>query len=288
MTNNSSIAHIADTALWVATYRALESERPDALFRDNLAGVLAGQRGKNIAATMPYPKIMAWALVVRTVAIDELIKKAIALGIDTVINLGAGLDTRPYRMELPSDLRWIEVDFPHMISYKTGMLVHERPVCRLEHIAADLSDRPNRQALFRRLGSESHKALIITEGVIAYLSGSDSELLSRDLLAVPTFQYWIQDYYQGGTKRWAPRKMRKRLKESPFRFEVSEWLSFFEKHGWTILENRFASEEAERIKRPFPITFPWGLLVLALPKRTRERWRRSSGYVMYQKSISVT
>jgi hypothetical protein len=52
----SSISHVADTALWVATYRALESERPDALFHDRMAGVLAGERGKNIAAGMPYPR----------------------------------------------------------------------------------------------------------------------------------------------------------------------------------------------------------------------------------------
>ena len=88
MADDSAITHVADTALWVATYRALESERSDALFHDKLAGLLAGERGRSIAATMPYPRIMAWALVVRTVAIDELIRDAINLGIDTVVNLG--------------------------------------------------------------------------------------------------------------------------------------------------------------------------------------------------------
>src|SRR6185295_16157747 len=147
----------------------------------------------------------------------------------------------------------IEVDFPQMISYKAGKLANERPVCRLEQIAADLSDRIGRQVMFRRLGSEVRKALIITEGVIAYLSGSDAELLSKDLLAVPTFHYWIQDYYQGGSKRWSPRKMRKRLRDTPFRFNEVDWLAFFEKHGWTIFENRLAADEADRVKRPFPI-----------------------------------
>ena len=236
---------------------------------------------------MPYPKVMAWALVVRTVAIDELIKDAINLGIDTVVNLGAGLDTRPYRMELPSDLRWIELDFPHLIAYKTEKLAKERPVCQLESIAVDLSDIPARQEIFRRIGEEARKALILTEGVIAYLSGSDSALLSQDLFAVPSFRFWIQDYYQGGTKRWSPPKMRRRLKESPFRFEVQEWLEFFKAQGWTILENRLASEEAERIKRPFPFLFPWSLIMFALPKRIQEKWRRSSGYVMYQKPILI-
>src|SRR5262252_5973616 len=107
---SSSITHVADTALWVATYRALESQRPDALFRDPLSDMLAGERGRNIAASMPYPKFMAWALAIRTVAIDEMIVRALSLGVDTVLNLGAGLDTRPYRMNLPASLRWIEID----------------------------------------------------------------------------------------------------------------------------------------------------------------------------------
>jgi methyltransferase (TIGR00027 family) len=280
---SSAITHVADTALWVATYRALESQRPNALFRDPLADLLAGDRGRKIAASMPYPKIMAWALVIRTVAIDALIARALALGVDTVINLGAGLDTRPYRMDLPATLRWVEVDFPQMIAYKSEKLESQQPVCRLERIAADLSDISFRRSIFQRIGSETKRVLIITEGVLAYLTSADAGELSRDLFAVPSFQYWIQDYYMGGTKRWAPRRMRERLKESPFKFEEPEWLSFFERHGWTILENRVAADEAQRLKRRFPAPFLWTLMMLFVPAKVREKWRNSSGYVMYAK-----
>src|SRR5688572_32986248 len=98
MNTNAAITHVADTALWVATYRAIESRRPDALFHDPLAEILAGERGRSIAAKMPYPKAMAWTLAMRTAAIDQLIDRAVFLGVDAVLNLGAGLDTRPYRM----------------------------------------------------------------------------------------------------------------------------------------------------------------------------------------------
>jgi methyltransferase (TIGR00027 family) len=114
----SSIRDVSDTALWVAVYRAQESARPDPLFQDPLATVLAGERGKQIADAMPYPRIMNWFLVIRTVALDRLIQAAIEQGADTLINLGTGLDTRPYRMKLPPNLRWVEVDFPHIIDYK--------------------------------------------------------------------------------------------------------------------------------------------------------------------------
>src|SRR4030095_11149477 len=48
MTDEGGLRNISDTAHWVAFYRALESERPDALFRDPFARRLAGERGARI------------------------------------------------------------------------------------------------------------------------------------------------------------------------------------------------------------------------------------------------
>lgn len=41
-----AIENISDTARWVAVYRAMETARPDAIFRDPFADRLAGQRGR--------------------------------------------------------------------------------------------------------------------------------------------------------------------------------------------------------------------------------------------------
>jgi methyltransferase (TIGR00027 family) len=283
MSGDSSINNVADTALWVATYRADESERPDALFHDRLAGMLAGDRGRRIAASMPYPAMMAWLLAVRTVAIDRLVLQAISLGVDTVVNLGAGLDTRPYRMELPSMLRWIEVDFPNIVTYKNEKLAAEKPVCRLERVAADLSDIPLRRRLFQQIGSESQSALIITEGVVIYLSSDDAAELSQDLFAVPSFHFWIQDYRQYATKQRIPNSMKRLFKDSPFRFDKDDWLSFFVGHGWKIGEQVLAYHESLRVKRPFPAIFPWSYLMRIAPKKLQEKWRNASGYVLYRK-----
>src|SRR4051794_2006583 len=110
----SGIADVSDTALWVATYRAEETERPDALFRDPLARRLAGEKGRKIAQRMEGSRYTAWSVVIRTCIIDAYIQELLREGIDTVLNLGAGLDTRPYRLDLPSTLRWVEADYPHM------------------------------------------------------------------------------------------------------------------------------------------------------------------------------
>jgi methyltransferase (TIGR00027 family) len=248
-----------------------------------MAARLAGERGKSIAAAMPYPKIMNWILVIRTVAIDRLVLRAIELGIDTVLNLGTGLDTRPYRMKLPSALRWVEVDFPHIIDYKKEILGPEQPVCRLERIGVDLSNTADRRALLHRIGAESKKVLVITEGVIPYLSSEDAAALSEDLFAIPSIQYWIQDYRQGGIRQWTPRRMKNVLKDAPFKFDQVDWLNFFTKQGWKIGENILAWNESERVRRPFPFMFPWSLIGLVLPPKAKKRFREASGFVMYAK-----
>jgi O-methyltransferase involved in polyketide biosynthesis len=51
------IENVSDTAFWVAHHRGLEGERADALFRDPLAKVLAGERGRQIAESMPQPQM---------------------------------------------------------------------------------------------------------------------------------------------------------------------------------------------------------------------------------------
>src|SRR2546427_542242 len=99
----------------------MESERPDALFRDPYARKLAGERGERIIASMRRGRAWAWPMIVRTAVLDELILRTIEReGVDTVLNLAAGLDTRPYRLPLPSSLRWVEADFPDVIAYKRG------------------------------------------------------------------------------------------------------------------------------------------------------------------------
>ena len=65
-----------------------------------------------------------------------------------VVNLAAGLDARPYRMALPPNLDWIEVDLPDLVDYKERILAGETPACRLERVRLDLADVAARRKLF--------------------------------------------------------------------------------------------------------------------------------------------
>src|SRR4029079_10340009 len=164
------IENVSDTAFWVAHHRGLEGERADALFSDPLATVLAGERGRRIAESMPQPQMTTWALVIRTCIIDDFIREALAKGADTILNLGAGLDTRPYRMDLPPSLAGIEVDYPAVIAFKEERLAQEKPRCSLERIKLDLADVEARRRMLAGLGARGSKLLVLTEGVVPYLT----------------------------------------------------------------------------------------------------------------------
>src|ERR1700722_13811026 len=102
MASTGHISHVSDIARWTAQHRATESARPDALLRDPLAELLAGEHGRAISTRAPRISRNGWWLVARTKVIDDAIAQAIADGCDRVLNLAAGLDTRPYRLNLPS------------------------------------------------------------------------------------------------------------------------------------------------------------------------------------------
>src|SRR5215469_70304 len=182
MAEESAVRNVSDTALWVAVYRAQESERKDALFYDPYARQLAGERGAEIEREIGMP---GWPIVVRTQVLDEQILKAVEQdGFDTVLNLAAGLDTRPYRLALPTKLRWVEVDLPAMIEYKREALKDAKCFCRLERHALDLADGQARRALFAKLGAAANKVLVITEGLLIYLDEAEVKSLAADLKQV--------------------------------------------------------------------------------------------------------
>jgi methyltransferase (TIGR00027 family) len=192
---NQVIQNVSDTAFLVAGLRGMETDRSDPLFRDPLAWKLASEHGRNILATVPHHFVGGWSVVIRTVIIDTFIRDAIAKGVDTVLNLGAGLDTRPYRMDLPKDLHWIEVDYPHVIDLKDERLADETPNCALERIKLDLTDRAARQKFFTEVNARAGAILVLTEGVTPYLAEADVGALADDLRSLPKVVGWVIDYF---------------------------------------------------------------------------------------------
>ena len=280
------IGSVSDTAFWIAHHRSVETERPDALFRDPLAGVLAGDQGREIARAMPMPFMTGWVVVVRTCIIDDYIRLALTEGIDAVVNLGAGLDTRPYRMDLPESLLWVEADYPHVIDFKEQRLSGQTPRCRLERVKLDLANVAERRRFLDMLKARTPKILVLTEGVISYLSVEEVGSLADDLSALGSVRFWIADYFSPQVVKFRTQRggMQKRMRNAPFRFTPNDWFGFFQEHGWCAKGIRYLPEEGDRLKRPLQLPLLWQLLfkirAMFVSKARRAAFRKFSAYVM--------
>jgi methyltransferase (TIGR00027 family) len=248
---SSLIQNISDTARWVAVFRAEESERPDAVFRDRFARRLAGEKGEQIANAIEFSRQNSWSFVARTYLFDEYIKQHVEQGYDAIINLAAGLDARPYRMDLPSSLKWIEVDLPGIILEKEKILADEKPNCELKRIPLDLSDQKDRLELFKKLNKEIDKALIVSEGLMIYLTTEEAATLALDLSAQKNFRRWLFDMVSPGLLLLAKERMGPALEGSyaEFQFAPAEGEAFFLKYGWKNLESKSKLKTAAILNR---------------------------------------
>ncbi|MGE5625051.1 MAG: class I SAM-dependent methyltransferase [Bacillota bacterium] len=287
MAEEPAVRNVSDTALWVAVYRAQESERKDALFYDPYAKQLAGERGAGIAKQIGMP---GWPIVVRTQVLDELILKAVEEdGFDTVLNLACGLDTRPYRLALPATLRWVEADLPAMIEYKREALKDAKCFCRLERHAADLADPEARRALFAKVGAAANKVLVLTEGLLVYLDPDEVKSLARDLRQPTAFKRWLMDLSSPQLLQFLARRHGKNMLKNDnvtFKFAPAEGQEFFRPLGWTPAGFLSIPIEARRLKRlelPLFIKFIAALQAVLMPG-ARERMRRASGIAIFERT----
>jgi methyltransferase (TIGR00027 family) len=265
-----TITHVSDTARWTALHRATESARPDALFRDQLAERLAGEHGRAIVARVPRTTRNGWWLVARTKIIDDAIAEAIADGCDRVLNLAAGLDTRPYRLDLPPDLTWVEADLPALLAEKTQLLADQTPRCRFTRTAVDLADSHARDAFFDAALDGAGQALVLTEGLLMYLEDRDVIALS-EAIKRPEVAWWMLDFAFPGLKKMMNNKLAVMLENAPFKFAPDNGLAYFEDLGWRTVEVESVFKAAHRFHRLPMLMRPLAWLPQSDPRRPGSR-----------------
>ena len=262
----SAITHVSGTALLVAGGRAIESERADAFVRDPFAARLAGERGMAMFRALPQPEVRGFGIAIRTKFADELLLDALACtAVGTVVSVGSGLDTRPWRLELPPDLRWIEVDFSAVLDYKEGLMATETLRCRRERLTADLNDPAQRRAIYTAAGPAP--ALLITEGLLMYLPAATVDSLAVEAWQGSGIAHWISDVTTtsfskaiGGDGTRAVRHV-----QADDHLEGEQILETVYRHGWVTAARRsyitdlgFAKERVRRMMTggPQPPTVP--------------------------------
>jgi methyltransferase (TIGR00027 family) len=222
-------------------------------------------------------------MIVRTAVMDEIIMRLVKdERIDTVLNLAAGLDARPYRLDLPKNLHWIDVDLEGILSYKEAALAGEQSRCRVEFVRADLTDRAARRALFQRVGAQARRAVVIAEGLLVYLTAEDVTSLATDLAAHPSFRWWLIDLGSPALLQFLHRTWGNQLRSgnAPMRFAPAEGTAFFAPAGWGEAEYRPILDEALRLQRAPKMAWLWRILALFASKKRRDELKRFSGVVL--------
>ena len=230
---------VARTALMVAAFRAKESNRPNRLFDDPLSSVLAGENALREAANHHRDERLPY-LAIRTRFFDDWLEKTVGPALRQVVFLGAGMDTRAFRLRWPDVVQLWEIDCPELLALKQARLnaVQAKPRCIRTPVAADLSiaDWPDHlmmhgfrkealsvwlaEGLFMYLPSEAVAQVLRTVGSIA-CAGSQfgAEILSEDYLHHERNRARLEEAAARGT-RWV--------------FGTNEPEELFSRAGWRV------------------------------------------------------
>ena len=173
------LAGVGGTGLTIAGIRAAETGRADRLFADPLAGAFVAAAGSppSHATGRQAAALRLW-VVARTVFLDELIMAACADGTRQVVLLGAGFDTRAFRLPWPPGVRCFELDTPDVLDSKQQVLTaqHAVPGCERITVPGDLRD--DWPAALRAAGLRPDEpAAWVAEGLLVYLSPDDVDAL---------------------------------------------------------------------------------------------------------------
>ncbi|WP_307804696.1 class I SAM-dependent methyltransferase [Streptomyces sp. VRA16 Mangrove soil] len=174
------------TAVGVARVRALETARENALFHDPLAQAFAAAGGL-WPSSSPLPDdeaarrrrlAVAFSIVIRTKFLDDLLREASASGVRQVVLLGAGMDSRAFRMDWPEGTRLFEVDTAVPLDFKASVLRQEQAVARCERSTVAVDLRDDWPAALAAAGHDPAAPTVwIAEGLLIYLPEDAVELL---------------------------------------------------------------------------------------------------------------
>jgi methyltransferase (TIGR00027 family) len=280
------IQNISDTARWMAYIRAIESDRPDALFRDPYARELAGTLGAAIAKEIGDLQMIANGIAVRTAVLDQLILQVVERDeVDLVLNIGSGLDTRPWRLGLPAGLRWLDVDLPAILDHKVGIVRPERASCQYDALAADILEGGHRAVVSAHCAS-ARCVLVVTEGLLVYLKPSQVETLARDLRDKSSCMWWLTDLTGPRALQMLRRVWEPKLRGAQFRFAPADSIEFFGRLGWHEHSFHSSHEEARRLNRATRTPWLSRLALMLASEAFREEFRRLSGVALLSRDTT--
>jgi methyltransferase (TIGR00027 family) len=177
---------VGGTGLTVAGIRAEETARPDRLFADPLAAAFVAAAGSppSRATSRQAAALRLW-IVARTVFLDELITAACADGVRQVVLLGAGFDTRAFRLPWPPGVRCFELDTGDVLAAKQQVLTEQGAVAGCERIVVPTDLGGDWPPALRAAGLDPvWPAIWVAEGLLVYLSPGQVDRLLDEVTSL--------------------------------------------------------------------------------------------------------
>lgn len=261
-----STQHVSATAVLTAHMRALETERADHLIDDPLAACLVAASGIDMSAVtlsaVTGQRIFE-SNVVRTYWLDEHVLGAVGRECAQVVILGAGLDTRAARLELPAAVTVYEVDFAEVIDYKRGVYERERVAPRAvwRPVAADLTQPDTMMADLIGAGFDPRRPTAwLAEGVLFYLGEAESNELvaTAARYSAAGSEFLAVHFGPGSQTETQSREMNNAAAASGFGFQSyvanpSRWMAGL---GWASVVTTTIGRVGAEIGRPIGYAEP--------------------------------
>ncbi len=125
--------------------RALDSRLPHPFLGDTMAEEILRKTGYDPPARFPMlrsgrgdPRTKVFDIAVRAERLDEAVRRFVTRHPDAVVlDLGAGLDGRIFRVDPPSTVAWYDVDFPEVLALREQVVPRH---ANARSIGADVTD----------------------------------------------------------------------------------------------------------------------------------------------------
>lgn len=264
------VSSVGLTALAVATFRALESTRPDAIIEDKFASWFVEAAAEpHFTALLKDPTLLedtpfGGFMGLRTRFFDEFFSSSTESGVRQAVIVAAGLDSRAYRLDWSSGSTVFEVDQPKVLEFKAEVLAaHDaQPKTDRRTVPTDL--RNDWPAALEEAGFDPNEPTAWSaEGLLAYLPGPAHDALFEriDELSATGSRLAVNDFPAGTDPSKLAAIRSKYFAKDPFgdldisqlfysdnRSDPGQWLA---EHNWTV--RRFSSVElAELYDRRIP------------------------------------
>jgi len=202
----------------------------------------------------------AWMCILgRKRYIDEMLE-AVAGEIDAIVNLGAGFDTRAYRLPSLKNLPVWEVDLPANVGAKQKQLrnIFGDVPSNVKLVSMDFDNESLEVVLKEHGFSPEMKTFFIMEGVTQYLTqdgiGATFDFLSKASCGSKlAFTYVLKEFIDGKKMYgWENGYDKYVTKDKMWIFGKNreDWPDFLKRHGWRIVEDIGADYFLEKYGRP--------------------------------------